>query len=56
MIISSALLLRRAEALIVLWDHWPTRKTLSVTEGDLIFLIVPLGIGSELMVSRSDKC
>ena len=55
MIIPSAPLLRRAEALIVLWDCWPTRETLSMMEGDLIFLIVPLGTGSESMVSRRDK-
>ena len=55
MIIPLAPLSRRAEGLIVLWDRWPTRETLSVIEGDLIFLIVPLGTGSESIVSRRDK-
>ena len=55
MIIPSAPLSRRAEALIVLWDRWPIRETLSMTEGDLMFFIVSLGTGSELIVSRRDK-
>jgi len=54
MIIPSAPLSRRARALIVLWDFCPTRKTLSVTEGDLIFRIVPLGTGSESIVSNKE--
>lgn len=52
-IIPSAPLSRRAEALIFFWDCFPTRDTLSVTEGALIFRIVPLGTGSESKVSRS---
>ena len=54
MIIPSAPLSRRARALIVLWDFCPTRETLSVTEGDLIFRIVPLGTGSESIVSNKE--
>jgi hypothetical protein len=55
MIIPSALLSRRAEALISLADRCLTRDTLSVTEGDLILQMVPLGTGSESRVSRKEN-
>src|SRR5712672_2137132 len=51
-IIPSALLSRRALALIFLPDCIPTRRTLRVTEGDCIFRMVPLGTGSESRVPR----
>ena len=54
-IMPSAPLSRRARALIVFWDFCPTRETLSVTEGDLIFRIVPLGTGSESIVSNKES-
>jgi hypothetical protein len=54
MIIPSAPLSRRAEALISLADRCPTRDTLSVTEGDLILRMVPLGTGSESRVSKRE--
>jgi hypothetical protein len=55
MTIPSAPLSRRARALIVFWDRCPMRETLSVTEGDLIFRIVPFGTGSESIVSNKDS-
>ena len=54
MIIPSALLLRRARALIFCCDLRPTRKTLNVMDGDLILRIVPHGTGEESTVSKKD--
>jgi hypothetical protein len=53
MIISSALLSTSACALISLPECFPMRDTRSVIEGLLIFLIVPLGTGSEFTVSNN---
>jgi hypothetical protein len=52
MIIPSAPLSTSARALISLPECFPTRDTRSVIEGLLIFLIVPLGTGSEFTVSN----
>jgi hypothetical protein len=51
-IIPSAPLSRRAEALIFFWNRFLTRNTLSMTEGALIFHIVPLDTGLESKVSK----
>jgi hypothetical protein len=51
-IIPSAPLSTSAHALISLPECFPTRDTRSVIEGLLIFLIVPLGTGSEFTVSN----
>jgi hypothetical protein len=51
-IIPSALLSMSARTLISLPECFPTRDTRSVIKGLLIFLIVPLGTGSESMVSN----
>ena len=53
MIIPSAPLSTSARALISLPESFPMRDTRSVIEGLLIFLIVPLGTGSEFTVSNS---
>jgi hypothetical protein len=53
MIIPSAPLSTSARALISLPVCFPMRDTRSVIEGLLIFLIVPLGTGSEFTVSNS---
>src|SRR6267154_5885083 len=52
-IIPSAPLFNSVHALISLPECFPTRDTQSVIEGLLIFRIVPLGTGSELMVSNN---
>jgi hypothetical protein len=52
MIIPSAPLSTRVRALISLPECFPIRDTRSVIEGLLIFLIVPLGTGSESTVSN----
>jgi hypothetical protein len=52
MIIPSAPLSTSARALISLPECFPMRDTRSVIEGLLIFLIVPLGTGSESTVSN----
>ena len=52
MIIPSAPLSRRAEALISRAEIIPTRDTLRVIEGERIFRMVPLGTGSESRVSK----
>ena len=53
MIIPSALLSNSARLLISLPECFPTRDTRSVIKGLLIFHIVSLGTGSELMVSNN---
>ena len=53
MIIPSAPLSTSARALISLPECFPMRDTRSVIEGLLIFLIVPLGTGSEFTVSNN---
>jgi hypothetical protein len=55
MIIPSAPLSMSVCALISLPKCFPMRDTQSVREGLLIFLIVPLGTGSESMVSNSTR-
>src|SRR6202012_5218124 len=49
--IPSAPLSSRALALISLLDFFPTRVTLSVIDGDHLFLIVSPGTGSESSIS-----
>jgi hypothetical protein len=51
-IIPSAPLSSRADALISRAEVFPTRVTFSVMEGEHIFRMVPLGTGSESRVSR----
>jgi len=53
MIIPSVPLSNSMCALISLPECFPTRDTRSITEGVLIFCIVPLGIGSESTVSNN---
>jgi hypothetical protein len=53
MIIPSVPLSTSAHALISLLECFPMRDTRSVIEGLLIFLIVPLGTGSEFTVSNN---
>ena len=54
MIIPSVPLSRRAHALIFHCDFRPTRKTLNVTDGDLILRMVPQSTGEESTVSKKD--
>jgi hypothetical protein len=54
-IIPSAPLSTSAHALISLPECFPMRDTWSVREGLLIFLIVPLGTGSESTVFNSTR-
>jgi hypothetical protein len=53
MIIPSAPLSTSMRALISLPECFPMRDTRSMIEGLLIFLTVPLGTGSEFMVSNN---
>jgi hypothetical protein len=55
MIIPSAPLSTSARALISLPECFPIRDTQSMREGLLIFLIVPLGTGSESTVSNNTR-
>ena len=52
--IPSAPLSSRARALISQPDFFPTRVTLSVIEGDLLFRIVSPSTGSESIVSSRE--
>jgi hypothetical protein len=51
-IIPSAPLLSKADALISRAEDFPTRDTRRVIEGEHIFRMVPLGTGSESRVSK----
>jgi hypothetical protein len=55
-IIPSALLSSRADALILRAEDFPMRETRKVMEGEHIFCMVPLGTGSESKVSKKVTC
>jgi hypothetical protein len=55
-IIPSALLSSKADALISRAEDFPTRDMRIVIEGERIFRMVPLGTGSESSVSRKITC